>query len=406
MNRDRGRFGVFACSMVLAGFSTQRLAAQAPPILPATHVVQAGPASLYPAISLRDVGTDSNVYNDGTSPKEDFTYKVTPRLFALVPIGGTRFVGSGSGDFVYYRTYTDQQSVNGAFSGRYEVVEARIRPFASANLATHRERQGREIDARARQTQTALMLGSDIELTAVTSLTAWVRREKTIWDDSEEYMGVSLSEQLNSTADIAAVGARFRFTPFTSVTAAAEIQRDRFETAPGRDADSIRLAPTIEFDNSAPITGRAQAGYRLFRPLDPGLDGYQGFVGFAGLRYALDDVTRVHVDAARDVRYSYDPSQPYYLETGIQARLVQRVVGPLEAVAIGERWQLRHQRVGGHSFDGRAEEITTLGGGVGFRVSREMEMTFTIDRTRRTSTEPLGRAYERRRVLASISYGL
>jgi hypothetical protein len=375
-------------------------------MLPSTRIVQAGPASLYPAISLRNVGTDSNVYNDGTSPKEDFTYTLTPRLYVVVPIGGTRFVGSGSGDFIYYRTYTDQQSVNAQFNGRYDVVDAAIRPFAAVSLGTHRERQGLEIDARARQTQTTVMLGGEVDLTGLTSLTAWVRRENTSWDEDEQYLGVSLAEQLNSTADILAAGARFRLTPFTSLTAAAEIQRDRFERAPDRDADSLRIAPTVEFDSGAAITGRAQAGYRAFRPLSHSLEEYRGFVASAGLRYAFDDITRLYFDAGHDVKYSFDPLMPYYIESGLRLRLIQRISGPFEGVGIAERWQLRHQRVGGRSFDGREESTTTLGGGIGLRLSREMEITFTIDRTRRTSSDPVGRGFERRRVLASISYGL
>ena len=114
---------------------TARAGAQAPPVLPSTRVVQAGPASLYPVVSLRDVGTDSNVYNDGTSPKEDFTYTFTSRMHAVVPIGGTRFVGSGAGDFIYYRTYSDQSSLNAFFSGRYDIVDARVRPFVSDGRA-------------------------------------------------------------------------------------------------------------------------------------------------------------------------------------------------------------------------------------------------------------------------------
>lgn len=379
--------------------------AQAPPVLPSTRVLQAGPASLYPVISLRDVGTDSNVYNDGTSPKEDFTYTFTSRLHAVVPIGGSRLVASGAGDFIYYRTYSDQSSLNAFFSGRYDIVDARVRPFVSTTLATHRERQGLEIDARARQTQTMLMFGSDVELTAITSLTGWVRRENIEWDHGEYYNGVSLANQLNSTADVLAAGARFRFTPFTTVTAVAEIQRDRFETSPERDADSLRIAPSVEFDNGSALTGHAQGGYRSFRPLNAALEGYDGLVASAGLRYALLDVMRMYLDGGRDVRYSYDPLQPYYLETGLRFRIVQRIAGPVEGVGIVERWQLRHQRLGGQSFDGREEHTTTLGGGVGFRMSREMELTFTIDRTERTSSD-LPRGYERRRVLASISYGL
>jgi hypothetical protein len=384
---------------------TSRLGAQAPPILPSTRVVQAGPASLYPVISLRDVGTDSNVYNDGESPKEDFTYTFRSRLFAVVPIGSTRFMGTASGDFVHFQTYSDQSTLNGYFSGRYDIVEGRIRPFVSATFATYSERQGMEIDARARQTQTMLMFGSDVELTSITSLTAWVQRENTSWDRGEFYDGVSLAHQLNSTADLAAVGAKFRFTPLTTVTAVAELQRERFDTAPERDADSLRIAPSVEFENGAAFTGHAQGGFRVFRPLSTALEGYAGFVASAGLRYEISDVTRLHLDGGHDIEYSYDPLQPYYLETSIRFRIVQRIVGPVEGVGIVERWQLRHQRVGGRSFNGRLEDTTTFGGGVGFRMSREMELTFTIDRTERTSSDP-GRSYERHRVLASINYGL
>ena len=405
MNSYRGRRCVIACG-VLVVLGTARLAAQAPPALPETRALQAGAASLYPVFALRDVGTDSNVYNDGTSPKEDFTYTLTSRLHALVPIGSTRFVGSGTGDFIAYRTYSDQSSLNAFFSGRYDVVDAKFRPFISTTFATYRERQGLEIDARARQTQTTLMLGGDFELTAMTSLTAWARRENTNWDHDEYYNGVSLANQLNSTADLFAAGARFRFTPFTTMTAVAEIQRDRFETSPERDADSLRIAPTVEFDNGAAITGRAQGGYRMFRPLSDALDGYSGLVASAGLRYAFSDVTRAYLDGGRDVRFSYDPLQPYYLETGLRVRVIQKIVGPVEAIGLVERWQLQHQRLGGEGFNGREERTTTIGGGVGFRMSREMELTFTIDRTERTSSEPASRGYDRRRVLASISYGL
>jgi hypothetical protein len=405
MNRRRG-CALFIGAVVAVVFTAQGAAAQAPPVLPSTRVVEAGPASLYPVFALRNVGTDSNVYNDGIAPREDFTYSVIPKLYVVVPIGGTRFVGQGAGDFIFFRTYKDQQSANGYFDGRYEVVAARIRPFATASLATRRERQGQEIDERARQTQTAITLGTDLELTADMSLTGWVRRERTSWDRTANYMGVSLAEQLNSTTDFLAAGARIRLTPFTSLIAVAEILRDRFETAPERDADSLRLAPSLEFENGAAISGQARAGYRLFRPLNPALAEYSGLVASAGLGYSFVDYTRITVDLDRDVKYSYDPVQPYYLESGLRLKVIQRIAGPFEAIAMGERWRLRHQRVGGTSFDGRREDTTTVGAGVGFRLSREMALTFTAERTRRTSTEPVGRHYERRRMLASISYGL
>ena len=61
---------------------------------------------------------------------------------------------------------------------------------------------------------------------------------------------------------------------------------------------------------------------------------------------------------------------------------------------------------GGVEFDGRHEVTTSLGGGVGIEVQNHIRFTFTYEHTQRTSTEPVGRNYERTRVVGSIRYGL
>ena len=402
-----GRRVVAFCAATLGIVSTQRLEAQAPspPILPSTTVVHAGRAALYPSISLHDVGTDSNVNNDGVAPREDFTYSVMPRLYAVVPIASGRFIGTGTGDFVYFQTYKDQQSLNGFFEGRYDLTDGIIRPFATISYNTQ-ERQTLEIDERVRQGRSALTLGAEIDVASKTSLMGWVYREKAAWDENEKYSGVSLAEQLNSTTDIAAAGARIRLTPFTSIVALAEIQRDRFESSPEKDADSLRIAPYVEFDNGAAVVGRARAGYRAFRPVHSGAAGYDGPVASVTLGLHVLDRLRGRLDGGRDVRFSYDPLQPFYLESGLLFEIRYRVAGPFELVGMGERWQLRHQRIGGASFDGRRENTSVIGGGIGIRLREQVELSFTVDRRERSSSDPIIRNYERQRVLASVSYGL
>jgi hypothetical protein len=367
--------------------------------------VQAGPASLYPTVSLHDVGTDSNVYREAVAPKEDFTYTFTPRLYAVVPIAAARFIGTAKGDFVYFRTYEDQRTVNGFFEGRFDMMQGQVRPFAAASFGTYRE-QSFEIDEKVRQSQTALTFGSDFEVTAMTSLTVWGRREDYTWDPNARYEGVSLSRQLDRTEESVAAGIRFRLSPFTRIVAEVEFERDRFQQSPDRDADGLRIAPIVEFESGGAITGQARVGYRAFNPLNPALAGYSGFTGSAGLRYTLLESTRFSFDAGQDVRYSYEPLQPYYLESGVRLKITQQIVGPFQIIGLAERWQLRYQRLGGADFDGRQEDTRTIGAGVGLLVNPEMEVTFTIDRTERTSSEPDGRDYERHRVLASVTYGL
>jgi Putative beta-barrel porin 2 len=391
---------------LVALLSAREVWAQASPILPSTRVFLVGPLSLYPQIALRDAGLDSNVYNNANNARSDLTYSVTPRLFALVPIGNTRFVGTGTGDLVYYRTYADQRSLTTILEGRFEVTSPGFRPFASVGFVGRGDRDGFEIDARAYHTQTTVTAGTDVDVTALTALTAWVSRSTTSYGENEQYLSVSLADQLNHHRDAVAAGARLRPTPLTTILFAAGLERDRFERLPLRDAESLRLSSTVAFDTGAAITGDLQVGFMSFNPRDNSIASYSGLVGSARLHYALPDIVRIDVDANRDVAYSYDPLQPYYLESGGRLTVAQRIIGPIDVIGIGEWREIRNQRIGGTAFDGRREDTTSLGGGVGFQIQRQMRFAMTYERTARTSTEPVGRHYERTRVLGSINYGL
>ena len=46
-------------------------------------------------------------------------------------------------------------------------------------------------------------------------------------------------------------------------------------------------------------------------------------------------MTRFAVQVQRDVEYSYDPTQPYYLLTGVTGSVSQAVGGPVERPGAG-----------------------------------------------------------------------
>jgi hypothetical protein len=396
-----------ACVAALLMLSSARPTfAQSSLILPETHVFRTGPVSVYPTVAVRDVGFDSNVYNDATGPKGDFTYTFAPRLYVVTPIGNSRFVGTGFGNLVYFQTYKDQQSLGALFQGRYEVMSPGFRPFATVGFADRRERRGFEIDERVRQRQTTATLGADMDLTTRTALTAWVGHVQTRWDRNALFDGVSLSEQLDYSTDIFAAGAKFRATPFTTIGMTGEIHRDRFERSPVRDADRLLVGPSVDFDAGASVVGHVRVGYQRFDPIDPIVADYRGVAALADLRYTFRDLTEAKLETRRDVDYSYDPIQPYYLESGGVLTVSQRVIGPLQVIAVGERHTLRHQRLAQASFDGRTEITHTAGGGFALQIRKQMRFELIYQSTRRTSTEPGWREYERRRVFASVFYGL
>ena len=392
--------------MAIALLCAREATAQENFILPSTRVVMAGPVSFYPQIALRDTGTDSNVYLESTNPRSDLTYAVTPRVFAVVPLGTTRFIGTGTGDLVYYRTYEDQRSLTAVLEGRYELTSPGFRPFVEMGFASRGDRMGFEIDTRARHTQKTVMAGADVDVTAKTSLTAWVGRSTTAYDEDQQYLSYMLADQLNHSRDTAAAGARFRVTPLTTVLMAAEFERDRFALAPLRDATSIRIGPAIALDSGGALTGNVKGGFHAFTPSHPDVPSFRGLVGTARLHYALPDVLKLDLEAKRDISYSYDPIQPYYMESGARLTAEQRIFGPLELIGIAERREIRNQRIGGTAFDGRREVTTSIGGGFGIKAQNHTRFTFTIERTERTSSESVTRNYERMRVLGLIAYGM
>ena len=395
-----------AAAALLIGVGSA-LAQSVPPAPSTSSPIQFGSLSLRPSIFLRDVGIDDNVFNDALQPRQDFTYTVIPRLQAELPVGSVRLVGASSLGFVYFQRYKDQQALNGFVQGWLEAEDsARVRPFASGSFTRSRERVGEDIDTRALRIVTNTTAGLDVRTTAITALTAWVRREQTGYGEGELFRGVGLAQQLNHTRDSVAAGVKLTLTPFTTVVVAAEVQQARFERESLRDARSLRIGPLVRFGTGAVITGEASAAFREFRPLDARLPRYRGFVGSGEIGFSVLNQTSFGLSANRDVSYSYDAAEPYYLESGGRFTVSQRLVGPLELIALGGRQQLRYQDFGAASFDGRSENVTSIGGGLGIRLGEQMRFTLTYDRSRRTSTGPLPRTYERNRVMGSVDYAL
>ena len=89
--------------------------------------LHAGPLQLFPTFTIRDIGIDSNVYNDSQVPREDFTYTVSPTLRAVLPIGASRLTTRGGLDFRYFQRLKDQQSTSGWLNAQLEIG---VRPRA------------------------------------------------------------------------------------------------------------------------------------------------------------------------------------------------------------------------------------------------------------------------------------
>ena len=250
-----------------------------------------------------------------------------------------------------------------------------------------RERPGFEIDARSRRIEWDYNGALEFRVGSKTYLGARFDSRKIDFDQDAEFDGTNLREELNRTATTAGATLRYQATPLTSIAFDVSREQDRFEFTPERDTDSTLFSGGFRFDPAALLKGSAFFGYRDFQPLSPDVPGYQGSTMAVDLTYIPLDSTRFTVTVGRDVQYSYDVNQPYYLQTGATGSISQQIFGPVDVVARVGAQRLEYADRVGASLEAsdRTDHVTTFGGGFGYHMGRDFRIGFNIDQQQRTS---------------------
>jgi hypothetical protein len=110
-------------------------------------------------------------------------------------------------------------------------------------------------------------------------------------------------------------------------------------------------------------------------------------------------------EAERNIEYSFEADQPYYLLTGISGSLVQQIVGPMDVQARAGRQQLAYRDRGGLVLGGqRIDYVRSYGGGLGYRMSPNLRLGVNVDQLKRDSGVQM-REYNGLRYGVSVTYG-
>jgi hypothetical protein len=369
--------------------------------------VRFGPLWLNPSIALTNLGVDTNVFYepDALEPERDFTITLTPQSDYWLRMGRTWVTGNVREDLVWYQTFTDERSANQNYAINWLVPFNRLSFAVGGNWMNVKERPGFEIDARARRTE--LAGGGAAELRALSKTLFGVRgeRRRVAFDESEAFFDTFLQVEFNRTISSGALTVRHELTPLTSVNVEFAKSQDRFEFSPNRDSDSTSVNASVSFAPAALIVGSAQIGYRRFDPVDQAVPAYSGSTATVNLSHVARGSTRLGLQVLRDVQYSFEFDQPYYLQTGFTASVAQQIYGPVDVEVRGGRHALAYRDRGGPEEATRVDHIRAFGGGVGYRLGRDVRLAFNVDRQRRTS-DVLSRDYEGFRFGGSVTYGL
>jgi hypothetical protein len=382
--------------------------AQGPASPPENTRLRLGPLFLNPTLSLTNAGVDDNVFNDpkSASPQSDVTLTATPKTDFWVRFGPTWLSGSVREDLVYYKENADQRSANITYEVGWLIPFNRISFRPSAIYVDTRERPGFEIDARAPRTDVTYAGEVDVKWLSKSAVVLKASRFQEQFDQGATFDDINLHDALNRVTTQETVSLEYHVTPLTTVSADYSLSQDRFTYDTVRNSDSTTVGGSVRFDPAALVKGTAMVGYQDYRPRDPSTPGYKGMTATAALSYVLLGSTRLNVNASRAVRYSYDITQPYYIQTGGSFILSQQIFGPVDVQALGGLFELAYQDRAGTIVvePDRIDHMKSLGGGIGYHFGRDTRIGFTIEQDRRDSALA-AHQYTGLRYGLSVTYG-
>lgn len=359
-----------------------------------------------PSVTLTNLGVDTNVFNELEDPKQDFTASFGPKAEFWTRLGPrVRLYGNAGMDYQYFQEYESQRSFGTSNVARLEVDLGRLTPFLDATYTNTRVRPGFEIDARARRENLNGRAGLSARVQSKTRLLGWVRDERYRFNSGEQFQNVDLSIALDRDSTGYGGGAHVELTPLTTLIVEAEVGKDRFLNSPERDADSLKVLPGFRFKPFALIDGSLLVGYRRFETLRGSLPDYEGVIAAVNLGYTLR-ATRVNGSYNRDITYSYETFEPYYLQTDWEVAVTQKITSAWDIVGRAGRFALDYERVGGLGNIRRSDSGSRYGGGIGYTLGQYVRLGFDVNYTDRRSEADITRNYDGVRAGFAITYGL
>jgi hypothetical protein len=361
-----------------------------------------GPLALTPRLAIQNLGVDTNVFNSPSDPVRDTTVTIAPGADAWLRFSRVLVTSKTTSDWIYYQKAASQRSFNIIEDWRIDIDLLRATPRITGLYLRTRQRLNDEVDARVQQKHVAGGVG--ITIPAGSRLTFDLDARRTRYDFSQGAHGdPTLAEALNRDTDHATVAGRVELTPLTSITVKAESIRDRFAFSPERDSDSIRVMPGVTFQPFAVISGSAFVGYRRFDTLSPAVPNFSGVVASVELKYVLLDVFRVVGRVKRDIDYSLDLDEPFFVSTSVGAEVLQAIGLNWDVVGRVRRGALAYQQVT-PGQPGRIDRMYLVGTGLGRRLGQDLRIGFDVDFVKRTSALE-SRTFEGLRFGGSLTYG-
>lgn len=361
-----------------------------------------GPLSMTPKIGIRNVGIDTNVFNTPVAPVQDVTGTIAPALDAWLRAGRALISSRTTTEWVLYRDAATERSFNAGENVRIDVDLTRLTPRMSAQYLNTRQRPNDEIDVRVQQLNAGGGLGTTIH--AGSRLTFDVDASRMRFDYADgEYGDPEIALALNRDSASFGVVSKYDLTSLTSLALKVDTIQDRFVYSRQRDGNSLRVMPGVTFRPFALISGSAFVGVRQLKTLDPLVPDYTGPVAAVELKYVALDMFRVIGQVKRDIDYSLEFAEPFFVSTSVGIEVTQVLGLNWDVVGRIRRGSLAYPGAAA-GFGERVDYVNGFGAGVGRRIADVYRLGLDVEYTRRRSSL-VTHTYEGLRAGGSFTYG-
>lgn len=367
---------------------------------PTTGVISLGRVKLAPGLTIRELGWDSNVFDESPeeSPKEDWVAAVQPDVSVFSQLRFVRLSAYAGSELTYYRTYDSERSVGHAVRGRVDFLLSRVRPFIGAANVETRTRPNGEVDVLADRRLDEVSGGLAFDLSPHSLVYGSAFRARERYEDALED-GVNLGDTLTREALNYQAGLKTDITPLLSVQLFASYQEDEFRFEPVRNSESRMASAIFRFDPDAVVNGQVTITYRDMEFADPTLQAYRGVTGTAAIIYPFFEIGRFSATLNRAVEYSFDSLEGYYVEQSANLSYTHRLFGEVDAQVRGGRATFRYDAR--ETAPAHTDTFDTVAGSLGYNLRNRTRVALNYEVARRRSPELARRNYDRRRAYLS-----
>lgn len=367
---------------------------------PTTGVLSLGRVKLAPGLVVREIGWDSNVFDepDEQGPKEDSVAAVQPDVSVFTQLRFVRVSAYAGTELTYYRTYDSERSVGHSARARADFLLSRVRPFIGAGNTETRTRPNGEIDARADRQLDELSGGIAFDLSPTSLFYASTYQAGERYEAAFED-GVNLGEALTRDWYNYQVGIKTDITPLLSVQVFGSYQEDEFEFEPQRNSDSRMATLLFRFAPDAVVSGSVNVTFRDMVFEDPRLKSYRGMTGLVALIYPFFEIGRFSIAANRGIEYSFNAVEGYYVEQAVNASYTHRLLGEFDAQVRGGYATFEYDAI--ETLPARTDTMSTWAGSVGYNLRNRTRLAVNYEFARRRSAALVERNYDRRRAYLS-----